>query len=503
MTTLIQSPKKKIKTTIVLIFICLVAAGQNFSPFNASVTKRFYNSANAADNSYFFYADSVHSPAAGKTTFHQYFTLQQPASTVNVAGCGFWTAGAISVADTTWLGVDILYDSNTQRLVLKNSKGDTLDFDFSTLPGDSSKFFESSTDKYFIKAGQGQIETIYSVTDAVKTFTILHYSTGNQIVNSTLHGKLIKLGQQTGLIRFIDAYNFPAIEKYLELKGQLNPLIGSYQMRFEDLYPFQVGDSLQYLGTSSPCTFARVYRVTARQETSNTVTITFNKSLFNTGFAPLQGCSVPDVYPNTFSFQKNSDILGFPYNRLVDGSYPLTTLGRSGPGFETRTEGLSLSICGSRINYTGKALSAAYCSTCACIGNLDAYALALPTAAYVNGLGVQNLSIATFSMSGGQTNSNLGLVYSSIGGTVCGTYHTLGLAKYELKNISVYPNPISEKLMISAPVDQLIIFSADGIPVRSIFQPPPTIETGDLLPGLYILHLRKGENIVYIRIIKI
>ncbi|WP_317896997.1 T9SS type A sorting domain-containing protein [Aurantibacillus circumpalustris] len=493
----------KIKTTVLFLFISSVIVAQNFSPFNANVTKRFYNSATATDNSYFFYADSSHHPAPGKTIFYQYFTSKQPASAVSATNCGFWGGGAMLIADTTWLGAQIIYDSLSQHLLLKNYVGDTLDFDFSIQLGDSAKFYENNTDKYFIKATQTQNETIYSVNDTVKTFTILHFNSLNQVVNSALQGKQIKLSKETGLISFIDTYHFPGVEKHFVLQGQLNPLIGIYQMRFEDLYPFQPGDSLQYFGSNSmACYYVWSYRIVSRQETADSVTITFNKSIFNTGNAPLNACLVVDAYPNTLTFQKNSDIIGFPYNRLDHKSYPLAKLGSYGEGFETRTEGYSTTNCGNRLVYMGKALAARYCSSCACIGNSDAYNMTLPTKYYANGIGMYYMNVATFKNMG-QSNSYLSLGYSSIGGNVCGTYYAVGLPKYELSDFSVYPNPAKDELTISAPIDEISIISADGTTVQSIFQPASTIAIGHLPPGLYILKLRKGDSIAYTKIIKL
>jgi hypothetical protein len=501
----------KIKVSAVLIFMSTLVPAQNFSPFNASVTKRFYNSDTPTDNSYFFYADSIHGPAPGITIFHQYFTLQSSPYSANISGCAFWGGGGYTKLDTTWLGVDIGYDAATKHLLLRNFGNDTLEFNFSILPGDSAIFFQNNVSKYYIKAGQIQTETVYSVTDTVKPFTVLHYGVNNQIVNSPLHGKQIKLAQNTGLIGFIDAFNFPASEKYLVLQGQLNPLIGTYQIRFEDLYPFQVGDSMQYNGYEYPAFlcggYIRGYRVISRTETTNDVQIKFAKSLhhiYNT--PPLSGCQIFDVYPDVLTFPKNSDLIGYPYNRQDEKSYPLT---RSGEGYETRTESSSLTICGNRSSYTGTADPLIYCRTCACIGAVDEYGFSngLPSRTYAKGVGVIETSQKRWGSqwlsSGGQWQNTLSLTYASIGGQACGSYYYVGLPEYELNHFSVHPNPTKDELTISAPIDELNIFLADGTAVQNISQPSQTIDISHLSPGLYILQLRMGKKVEYSRMVKL
>ena len=503
MKTLYRSTR--VRTTAFLILLTNLVTAQNFSPFNASVTKRFYNSANPADNSYFFYADSSHQPAPGVTVFHQYFTLQASAGTVDVSGCGFWAGGGTQVIDTTWLGVDITYDSNLRQLVLVNGDGHPLSFDFSLPPGDSSKFYDDASNMFYIKAGPVQAQPIYATTDSVKSFTILHYDFNNQVVLSPLHGKVIMLGQQTGLISFIETYHFPGMERHLTLLGQLNPLIGTYQMRFEDLYPFQVGDSVQYQGNNSPepCGYIRNYRVLSRNETADSVTIVFGKSVhyMNSPQTCNQGL-VLDAYPATLKFPKNSDLVGFPYNRVHGQSQPLRVIGNPG-GYEFRTEDSSQTHCGKRLSIKGQTDPLRYCESCKCLGSVDAnsFSQGLQNIKFNRGIGIYSIGLKVFTISG-QKQRTMTMNYSTVGGQVCGVNLPVGLPGHDLEGIFLYPSPVTDQLTISAPVDQVTVFSSDGRLVQNFDKPHPIIVIGHFAPGIYVFRISKGEFVTYSRIIK-
>jgi hypothetical protein len=488
-----------------LLLICGLMPAQNFAPFNKDVTKRFYNSNNPSDDGYFFYADSTSNPGAGITVFRQYFVLGVPDAPVDVAGCGFWSGNAAWIGDTTWLGVNIIYNSNNQHLILTNFRGDTLDFDFSTTAGDTSLFYQNTTDKFYIHAGTTQTEMVYAVNDAVKTFTILHLDANGQPVNSTLHGTTLKLGDQTGLIRFIDAFHFPVVEKNLSLKGQLNPLIGSYQMRFEDLYPFQPGDSMQYLADVGYLgKFLSNYKVVGRNESADSVTITFtNYNVPLTNFAPLNTMeqSTPPAYPNILRFPKNSDLVGYPHNRLNPGKKVVW-----GNGYELRTAGTTQIHCGERHSFTIEHLSSIYCDSCQCIGNMDGFGQKFPLRHLTSGIGVSyafNKPYDWPNPNSSEQQGQLFLRYSSIGGTVCGTYDALAIPENNMETLKLFPNPAQYELQLSTPVDHIKIFSVDGAFIKSISDPSQRLNLSDLKPGFYFFELSKQGRLAYYKITKL
>lgn len=491
-----------------LVVASSVSFGQNFTPFNANVTKRFYNSVNPADKDYFFYSDSTSNHSSGLTVFHQYFTLQQAPLGYSISNCGFWGPAAKDILDTTWLGAVVLYNSNTSHLILKNAAGDTLDFDFSIQPGDSAKFYENAAGAYFIKAGPQQNETVYTVTDAVKTFTILHYDVNGQLMSTGLNGKPVKIGQQTGLIAFFDAYHFPGVETHLTLRGQLNPLLGTYQIRLEHVFPFQVGDSMQYQGYKGlNCDYFRNYRVVGRQETTDSVTIMFKSSVhYPPSILPPSVCPPIAVYPDTLIFKKNSDLIGFPYNKVDEDTYPLTSIGVYGQGYEFRTEFImnNFPCVSNRLSYTGEALPFRYCEACLCIGDVDAYAYpnGLVKRTYADGMGIVVSGLRGYDNWGEWTGSAT-LVHSSIGGEVCGNYVAVGLPQLSaISGMDIYPNPVKNELKIRSKVDVLNVYSLHGTLVRTFKNPGSSVRIDELPGGLYLVQVVTGTRSEYRKIVK-
>jgi hypothetical protein len=491
-----------VKITIAIFYFSVSVQAQNFAPFNKDVTKRFYNTLKPTDNDYFFYADSAFTPLAGVSVFHQYFTLRQPSSAVNTSSCGFWGGGGHRVIDTTWLGATVGYNSNTMHLTLNNSHGETLDFNLSISTGDSAIFYQNSTDKYYILAGSVQQETVLTTTDAVKTFTILHYNAAGKQVNSVLHNSHFKLGMKTGLINFMAVYDFPAVETHLTLQGQLNPLVGIYQMRLEDLYPFHTGDSMQYSGSviQHVLQYRKSYRVVNRTETSDSVFISFSNSLnyLNLPGYPSNSNTILDIYPSILRFAKNSDILCYPYNKLYPNE---KIIGRF--GYNSKIVGsIDIPCVGERSYYQVTHEPYWYCKkNCHCLGSFDAFEQIFPSRTFAVGIGVNSAS--AFFASGSYWQSYLSLQYFSIGDVTCGNYVSIGISENDLISTVLYPNPVDNEVKISEAVDNLVIYSLEGRILRNIKSPPLTISVSELNRGLYFFELRKGKSTKFFKVTKL
>ena len=63
-------------------------------------------------------------------------------------------------------------------------------------------------------------------------------------------------------------------------------------------------------------------------------------------------------------------------------------------------------------------------------------------------------------------------------------------------NISIYPNPVKNELMISEGIGNITIFNALGQPIRQFTNNEvlTTINTSDLTKGVYILRLEKTNG---------
>lgn len=470
--------------TLVFLALSFSISAQNYSPFNENIPKRFHAINNSADNDFFFYptetqnvGDSLH--------FIQY--LKRTNQQVDVSGtyCDIWGGGFSPVIDSTWLGRNIYYDANLKVLNVINKEYENLSFDFNLSVGDSSLFYQSVTDSYFIKYDQIVLETIYGITDSVKHFEVLHFDQLNAISASPLNGFQIKVGKNLGTINFIDCKNFPFSEKGLTLMGQVNPLIGTYQMTFEEAFPWNSGDTIICYGLNSPDwndtqTYVR-YAVTSRVETVDSVYIYFDKTVdviypwpLNTPGAPTPPSPYYINYVSPIGFLKNDVIFDEPIG-LSTGSV-------------TYYVGDSVTECGSnfKIGYTGEFLS--YCDSCNCLTAVDMNGSGYGIKYFTETEGVSQKGSRTYGNFTSSIHSEV--IYSNIGGNACGTSYAVGLNEEKLTS-SVWPNPASEEITIELSTLAQKIQLVDCFGKQLILIEPESLKTkmntSELSPGVYFL----------------
>lgn len=423
---IIKSLIMKLTTTLFLFITASISISQNFEPFKSIHPKRFANTVDASDNDYFFYAIETN-VNSDTTTFKQYMRISHT-SEVDVSNtiCSGWGGDIVPRADTTWLGRRFHYKSSTQELILKNINNESIIFDFGIALGDSAVFYSAIGGDYYIKYTSLNQELILDSLEWTKTFIIKKYDVSENLVPSNLNGFEIKLTENLGLASFIEINNFPMVETSMNLVGQLNPTLGYYQLTYEEVFPWQIGDTLQYYGGNHNYEYdlhiysTKLVVVQNRVETVDSVWIYFN--------VDTQIDKYPDIspfplyafninFPNPLVFRKTNNLNPMPnnaYHDFIEHKYD------------------SITYCGNTVaqyqSDGASAFPAMYCDSCDCFSPIDAFGFDAVTQTFVAGYGQIFYDINQ--INDFYVSRSASLIYSNINGQACGTYYPLGVPEY-------------------------------------------------------------------------
>lgn len=402
-----------------------VMFSQAYTPFNKDCPKRFMNPVDPLDNDYFFY--STHTSISGDTTiFNQY--LRESSQTIDVTGteCEGWGGWIQPTADTTWIGRQFSFNSLTKELIINNSQGEELTFNFNLNIGDSLGFYTDNNSEYYIRYDNNTQELVIDSIDLVKTFSIWQYDIGGALIPSPLNGFEIKLSENYGLISFIDCHSFPTITKGLTLMGQLNPSIGYYQLTFDEVFPWNPGDTLElegehYITNWGISTINKdLITILDRVETSDSVWIYLNiESQIDKipNGAPSHPGAYNIQYPNPIVFKKGANISAFPNKTIHQSTTHLYD---------------SVNNCGTRGRLNIYEDFNDYCDSCDCFTPFDGDLSGITKVEYQEGLGM------VYSTSQAYGNFDIykaaELIYSNIGGVQCGSYIPLAIKQHKLNH---------------------------------------------------------------------
>jgi hypothetical protein len=479
------------KTKLLFLILCAFtnSFAQNNSPFSENNPKRFQNTQDALDNEYFFYPQMIE--IIGDTVvFKQYYKMTN--QTVDVLGtsCEGWGGGFQPVIDSTWLGRDIGYNEVSSELYVSNGQMEPLTFDFSLLLGDSSLFYQDITNEYYIKHTMLSSENIFGVIDMVKTFVIKHYDLSGSPLVSPLHNFEIKLAENLGLIQFISCYDFPQTEIGLSLKGQLHPTIGEYQMTYDEAFPWNTGDTLEYVGYNSfqqggpSTTIYSRYVITDRIETVDSVFI-----FFDYDEQLLQLPAGMGSYPSAYTISYQSPIKYKKGDNVIE--QPSGMAANSTDIYFAD----SIDDCGMRGRIRKIGAFNVYCDECNCMTAYDGFMSALEFEDYQTSKGITYKKTQGYGPSVSPLTSSL--IYSNINGEICGDYIALGLEEIDL-SIKLFPNPTSELLNVELPVqmNSALVLDAQGKEMMSIEinELAFFIDTSKLEKGVYLLSVKNDAQ---------
>ncbi len=413
-------------TLLIVLLIFSNSFAQNFTPFNFDSPKRFQEVANPSNDDYFFFAcDSTHNGTI--ITLKQYLQKSVYLDYTNNPNCNSWGGPPHPLADTTWLGQKIEYDTTNQILSLQNDSSEVLSFDFGLNLGDSSVFYANGSFKYFIRFDGVGNELIIDSTDNVKNFSIWKYDLSDNLLPSVLNGFALKLSESYGLVSMFDITNFPLMEVPLQLMGHTNPSIGYYQMTYDELYPWQAVDTLEYRGTnpimgSSGQHYTlshKVMIINNRIETADSVFIystTENQVDEIPGSAPLYPPSFNISMASVFAFKKGEPVILQPQNSYTTAATAIT--------FD------SVQMCGNRGQLFIDESWSVYCDSCNCWVPYDGNGTDALRKKYTAGLGVTYQRIQRYGNWSDFRTAEL--IYSNVNGIQCGTYVPLSVSSLTL-----------------------------------------------------------------------
>lgn len=485
------------KILLLLSFISAFSFAQEFQPFNEDVPKRFFNPSDATDNDYYFYSYKE-KEEGDAMRYYQYFRRTENQIPFG-PDCSGWGDSNGNAGDTTWLGREIVYNFSTETLEFSNELEEALTFDFSIELGDSALFYANAANEYYIKYTSISSMPVYETDDLVKTFTILHYNLDEEVITSNLHGFEIQLGQNLGLIQFMNCNEFPEKEVGLSLLGQLYPTIGKYQMTYDEAFPWKAGDLLQYRSVYSDYSFGSVVNttyktltITAREETADSVFIYHESSSF-TYYVPgeeINPFTAGFAYPNPIRYKKGENISDEP-----SGMMPYEN------PFQVSD---SLDRCGSRERLQIIPDFNGYCDSCQCDIGQDGFGTTLYPYTYTTDFGITFRKSVTYGdIMTGTFNT---MIYAKIDDVECGSQAFMSLDEHQI-DFELYPNPTTDLLHINAQntIEEVRILSPNGQVVYSELisnQSTFTIDVGAFPKGVYIIELISDDAISFDRFVK-
>ncbi len=169
----------------------------------------------------------------------------------------FYTFAAIR--DTTEPGWGICLDSEAgsimgrkilqqnNRTVLFNYRQDSIFISRNSIPGKSWHYYNFSNGDY-IEAAHQQTEgmDILGTSDSVKVIVLIRKDADGNVMEDNINGKEILLSRNYGLVQTFDNYLFPDQLLACRIVGFTNPTTGLANLEAKGVYDFNVGDEFHF-----------------------------------------------------------------------------------------------------------------------------------------------------------------------------------------------------------------------------------------------------------------
>lgn len=234
-------PMKRI-ITILLITCSTVIFAQDYKLFN-SISKKLFSTYPEKSSTYSLSFD-MSTSVGTDSVYYNFFKIED--LNFYSYNCDFWVGPECYKQNIpVWIGAKIEYD-NIYSYNFFPDNGDTIHFDFTPVPGDTSVFYVDTIQRFsLIYEGMDTI-TVLSYSDSARIFKIQHTDLEGNEINSQLNGQNIIIAKDLGLIRFFQIDDFPQVLNPISLIGQENPNLGIFNITNEMLYDFQPGDEIQH-----------------------------------------------------------------------------------------------------------------------------------------------------------------------------------------------------------------------------------------------------------------
>jgi len=483
---------------MLLIFISCTSIGQEYKLFSnnskllfASQAMEVSTNGIAFDSVLFSGSDSI---------FYNYTVVDSELFESDT--CEFWGGPYCYAQEVpSWMGLKIISDNICQYAFL-NKQYDTIPLNFGLFPGDSALIFKDETQSFYMISIGTDTSSILNVTDSVRKYTIAHYDTALNVINSALNGQPIRIGKETGLIDFFRIDSFPMVLQPISLIGHELLSLGLTRLTNEMIYDHQPGDVIQYHDfkymEGGPPWFNYDNYVThtflERQETQDSLIYLVDRLTYNTDTSAL-------IYDTiTLKYKKNVIIAEIPFDKINQQSI-------------LRTTSLSkIEYCGIDL-WTYRIIPEylAYCAEDNCWGHYD-----IPgpppweIVDYVEGLGLyrDRSSIAAPPPEGYQF--YWGIVYFKKDGIECGQQVVVDLDELSSPHdlsVVIYPNPARDKLVIESlnSIELVEIYDLRGLKIFEQYIPigenEIKIDVSKLVAGMYVCCINSSNKKVVKKLI--
>jgi hypothetical protein len=466
-----------------LVLLSLFSAAQDYKLFHSG-SKKLYTSYPIAGLTSGIAFDSV--TLMGNDSVYFNYTAISNEIIMESDTCEFWGGPECFQQDKPlWFGSRIIFD-NSGIYSFITGQDDTLSFNFDLLPGDSSLFYQDSSQYFYVVYEGADTTTILNIPDSAKFYRISNYDISGNTINSVLNNEKIIIGRDMGLAGFFRIDSFPLVQQPISLVGNLSPATGIISLTNEMVYDHQVGDEIQYLdqyyylGGPPWFNYTNYIKHTFldRTDTQDSIIYTVERIIYKTDSnLVLQDTIILKYNRNTVIAESPFDKLDQDHNLVLTNFY-------------------AADYCDlDAWTYSRDAKYMVYCPADNCWGSYD---IPGPPPAdviiYVCGLGLYFEKFAILAPPPEGFSHFTGVNYFIKDGIECGEEVIVNIDEPMVPDsrIDIYPNPANDQLFIRANMKMagtLFISDLNGRQLReiSIKDPLTMIDTGDLKNGVYLV----------------
>jgi len=469
--------------TLSIVFLSLFSTAQDYKLFHAGSNK-LYTSYPIAGLTSGIAFDSV--VMIGNDSVYFNYTAINNEIELESDTCQFWGGPYCNQQDRPlWFGSRIIFD-NSGIYSFITGQDDTLTFNFDLLQGDSSLFYQDSSQYFYIVFEGADTSTILNIPDSAKYFRISNYDISGNTINSVLNNEKIIIGKEMGLAGFFRINSFPLVQQPVSLIGNISPASGFISLTNEMVYDHQVGDEIQYLDQYSNyggppwLNYTNYIKHTflERIDNQDSIIYTVERSTYKTDSNLLLQDTI------VLKYKRNTIIAESPFDKL-DQEHSLLL-----------TSFYAADYCDLNAwTYKRDAKYKIYCPADNCWGSYD-----IPgpppneETIYVCGLGLYR-DISALSAPPPEGFSHFtGIIYFKKDGIECGEEVIVNVNDQVIpaSGFSVYPNPANDQLYVRTigNVTGVIILSdLNGRQINkvSIQSRLTLIDTGNLKNGVYLV----------------
>lgn len=466
----------KLTTISSLLMLSAFTWAQDYNPLNSP--SKFVETGGTEE--VYFFAEST-MLNGGLIEMKQYQVMYDSLITPsNPNACPSY--GQPTAATDNWLGRDLVYNQILHSL----STDGGLTFDFGIPLGDSALIGSvNNVDYYMIYTSKSE-EIILNYTDSVKTFSISAYDAQGTSVNTGYSSSPIRLAKQLGLVNFINLQDISNNVKEYEIIGQVNNgmgHLGNYAPTYDEVYPWDYGDTLQYFGYSSiqstQSSYAAYNTVTVqlRTETTDSVYIHLNQNLqtVNSG-----GIVYNITYDPVIKFKKGEAITTYPANYFEYAKH-----------YEVGEQEFE-SFTGAGMRMTDFVYDD-YCDSCHCFPAFELQGVVFENYTTMAPYGSVHKEKTNYDSQIGIT-AEAKLVFANVDGNIYGNFVAVSVDELEEIAINIAPNPTTNHIQLSTS-ERMIgveVYTLTGELCRSesLVGQTGKLNLSSLQTGVYLLHVR-------------